>query len=63
MDAGTRFVFVTRMGLGAAYPLDEHLHLMRGTRYWHLSNARVEGIERNPSINASEGYVVSMWSL
>jgi hypothetical protein len=60
-QGGTHFNFLSRIGLGATYRLDEHLHLMFGARYWHLSNARFEGVDRNPNFNAVEGYVGLMW--
>lgn len=60
-QGGTHFNFVSRLGLGATFRLDEHLHLMFGARYWHLSNARIEGVDRNPNFNAIEGYVGLMW--
>lgn len=60
-QGGTHFNFLSRLGLGASYRLDEHLHLLFGARYWHLSNARIEGVDRNPNINGIEGYVGLMW--
>ena len=60
---GTRFNFVTRAGLGGTYRLDERLHLMLGARYWHLSNARIEGVERNPGVNGVEVYCGLMWEM
>ena len=62
-QGGTHFNFLSRVGLGATYRLDEHLHLMFGARYWHLSNARIEGEDRNPNINGAEAYVGLMWKL
>jgi hypothetical protein len=58
---GTHFNFVTRLGVGATYRLDEHLHLMFGARYWHLSNARIEGMDRNPNFNGMQVFVGLMW--
>lgn len=60
---GTNFNFIFRAGLGVTYQLDEHLHLLSGIRYFHVSNARLEGAERNPSINGAEGYVGLMWMI
>lgn len=59
---GTYFNFVTRTGLGATFQLREHLHLLGGVRYFHLSNARIEGSQRNPSINGIEGFLGLMWT-
>jgi len=61
-DAGTYFNFVTRTGLGATFQLREHLHLLGGVRYFHLSNARIEGSQRNPGINGVEGFLGLMWT-
>ena len=58
---GTHFNFISRFGLGATYRLDEHVHLMFGTRYWHMSNARIEGVDRNPNFNAAQVFVGLMW--
>ena len=60
---GTYFNFTTRTGIGATYQLQDNLYLIGGVRYFHLSNARIEGPERNPSVNGVEGYVGLMWKL
>ena len=59
---GTYFNFATRTGLGVTFQLREHLHLLGGVRYFHLSNARIEGSQRNPSINGIEGFLGLMWT-
>ena len=58
---GTRFNFVLRTGVGMTYELKSDVHLLAGVRYFHLSNAQIEGSERNPSINGIEGYVGVMF--
>jgi opacity protein-like surface antigen len=60
---GTHFNFITRVGLGATYQLKDNLYLIAGARYFHLSNARIEGSDRNPSINGVEGVLGLMWRL
>lgn len=60
---GTQFNFITRTGLGATARINNDVHLIFCIRYFHLSNARIEGIERNPSINGIEGYIGVMWML
>jgi hypothetical protein len=60
-QGGTHFNFISRIGLGATVRLDEHVHLMFGARYWHLSNARIEGTDRNPNFNGAQVYVGLMW--
>lgn len=59
---GTYFNFITRTGIGATYQLKEHTYLIGGARYFHLSNARIEGSIRNPSINGVEGFLGVMWT-
>jgi hypothetical protein len=58
---GTYYNYTIQTGPGVAWELSDHLFLMGGVRYWHLSNARLEGPVRNPSINAIEGYVGVMF--
>ena len=59
---GTRFNFIFRAGLGATWELRDNMHLIGGVHYVHLSNAQIEGSDRNPSINGIEGYVGLMWT-
>jgi hypothetical protein len=59
--AGTDFNFTGEFGLGATYHLCTNLHLMGGVRFFHLSNARLEGLHRNPDINSLAGYVGLMF--
>lgn len=54
---GTYFNFVLQPGVGATWQLNDRLFLLGGVRYWHLSNARIDGPLRNPSVNAVEGFV------
>ena len=54
---GTPFNFTTVAGAGIAYRLNGSTDLPTGVRYFHLSNARLEGPERNPSINGITGYL------
>lgn len=60
---GTRFSFITRAGLGVTHRLDERIDLLGGVRYFHLSNAQIEGDDRNPSINGVEIYIGILWRL
>ncbi len=60
---GTHFNFTFRTGLGVAYRIDEGVNLIGGVRYFHLSNARIDGGRgRNPSINGFEPYIGIMWT-
>lgn len=59
---GTYFNFVTRTGIGSTYHLKDNLYLISGVRYFHISNAKIEGRLRNPSINGLEGFAGVMWT-
>jgi hypothetical protein len=60
-SGGTDFNVAFRSGIGGTYQLDDHLHLLAGVRYFHISNAHLEGPRRNPSVNGIEGYFGVMW--
>jgi hypothetical protein len=60
---GTYFNFMEEAGLGATFQLKDNLHLLGGVRYFHLSNARLNGPLHNPSINASQFYLGVMIKL
>lgn len=59
---GTHFNFLFRTGLGATWRIADHTDLIVGLHYFHLSNARIKGYDRNPSINGIEGYMGVMWT-
>jgi hypothetical protein len=59
---GTHFNFMEDTGLGATYRLDDGVYLMGGVRYLHISNARIDGADRNPAINGLEGYFGVMFT-
>jgi hypothetical protein len=59
---GTHFNFITRAGPGLIVPIDDHSHLMLAARYWHLSNAQLEGAGRNPSLNGAELSIGWIWT-
>ncbi len=61
--SGTDFNFTIQTGLGAAYRLSDHTELMIGIRDFHLSNARLEGADRNPSLNGIQGYLGLMFRM
>ena len=54
---GTYFNFMEETGAGLTFQIRPNLHLIGGVRYFHMSNARLEGSMRNPSINATQGYL------
>ena len=53
---GTRFNFIEQAGIGVTCPLRGNAHLLLGVRYLHLSNAQIEGDDRNPSLNGVAAY-------
>jgi hypothetical protein len=55
--AGTYYNYMEVTGIGSTFQLKDNLHLIGGVRYYHLSNARLEGPTRNPSINGMQGYL------
>lgn len=50
---GTHVNFTPQIGLGATWQLNDQTYLFGGARYWHLSNAGMDGRQRNPSIDGS----------
>jgi hypothetical protein len=61
-QGGTHFNFITRAGPGVIVPVSDHSNLMLAARYWHLSNARLEGADRNPSLNGAELSIGWIWT-
>ncbi len=53
---GTYFNFTIRTGIGAMYRIKDNFYVLGGARYLHLSNAALEGVNKNPDINSVEGY-------
>ena len=62
-SSGTRFNFLTGLGLGVTKRLDARSNLLVGVRYFHLSNANSFGDDRNPALNGITGYVGVMFKL
>jgi hypothetical protein len=60
---GTDFNLTFKSGLGDTVRLGGQTYLLSGVRYEHLSNARMDGAARNPSLNAIEGYVGLLFKL
>lgn len=57
-DTGTGFNFTPRAGFGATIKLGESANrLVLGVRWHHISNARIDGEDRNPSRDGVMGYV------
>jgi hypothetical protein len=60
---GTYFNFMEEAGLGTTIQIKDHLHFLGGVRFFHMSNARINGPEHNPSINATQVYAGIMFKL
>ena len=54
---GTCFNLTIHTGIGLERPLSDKVDLIAGIRYFHLSNARIDGPSRNPSLNGPEVYI------
>lgn len=54
---GTYFNFTAKLGIGATWRLADQLYLVGGVNYFHLSNAAIRGINRNPDLNATQPYL------
>lgn len=54
---GTYFNFTAKLGIGATWRLADQLYLVGGVNYFHLSNAAIRGISRNPDLNATQPYL------
>jgi opacity protein-like surface antigen len=54
---GTYFNFTFHTGIGLERPLSDKVDLIAGIRYFHLSNARIDGASHNPSLNGPEVYI------
>ena len=59
---GTSFNITFRSGPGLTYRVTDNFYLIGGARYFHLSNASLEGRDKNPSINGVEGYFGVMFT-
>lgn len=62
-EEGTHFNTTLQMGFGLLYPINEDVSFVGGIRYYHLSNARRRGNDRNPSLNGPAFYVGVQFSL
>jgi hypothetical protein len=61
-DEGTHFNFTYQAGVGMTLGLTDHLHLIGGVKFVHVSNGFIEGRDRNPVFNSYGGYVGLMWT-
>lgn len=55
-EGGTNFNFTLQAGFGATFQLNEDLILMGGLKWYHISNARTEGIENNIGFDSAMIY-------
>lgn len=54
---GTYFNFTAKLGVGATWRLADQFYLVGCVNYFHLSNAAIRGINRNPDLNAVQPYL------
>jgi hypothetical protein len=62
-QGGTRFNFFTQVGVGVTHALPGGPHLLLGARFAHVSNANIEGDDRNPSVNGVSAYAGLLFRL
>jgi Lipid A 3-O-deacylase (PagL) len=56
-SGGTQFDLMPKIGMGVTYQItDSGVRLQAGVRWHHVSNARIEGDERNPARDAAMIY-------
>jgi opacity protein-like surface antigen len=53
---GTQFNFTEQAGVGLKYRLTDHVSLIGGSRYAHISNADKNGDANNPGFDGFGGY-------
>jgi hypothetical protein len=56
-NGGTNTNFTAQAGFGATYRLDDSVHLIGGVRWFHISNARRYGVDRNASTDGTAVYL------
>ena len=61
-EGGLRYNYTPRIGGGATVELRENLHLLGGVRFFHISNANLEGRDNNPSQDGAMYYVGVLWT-
>ena len=54
---GTYYNYILELGTGATFQIHDNIYLLGGIRYFHLSNAELEGPLHNPGINAGQAYI------
>lgn len=59
---GTNTSFTLQAGVGATYRLTDGMHLMGGARWFHISNARRRGRDRNPHTDGTSLYFGVMFT-
>lgn len=56
-DPGTHFNFTLQGGMGVTYDLTERLMPMTGLRWFHISNARIQGKDHNVGFDSPMFYI------
>jgi hypothetical protein len=60
---GSHFNFTVGVGAGFTVRMTERIDMMMGARFFHVSNAGLDGFHHNPSFNGAQGYVGLMFKL
>ena len=60
---GTHFNWTGKGGVGATVELRHGVHLVGGSRFFHISNGNLHGRDQNPSQDGIQGYVGVMFTL
>ena len=60
-DFGTHFNFTPQASVGATFRIDDNVHLYGGARYFHVSNAAIQGRDENPGLDAIGGFLGVMF--
>jgi hypothetical protein len=60
---GTKFNFTYQAGLGVSYHISQKIDLLARASFLHISNAFIDGRDRNPAFNGFGGYIGLMWRL
>jgi hypothetical protein len=60
-DNGTSFNWIAQGGGGFLWRIGQRTYGVTGVRVLHLSNANLQGADRNPDINAVGGYAGLGW--
>ncbi|MBC7821626.1 MAG: acyloxyacyl hydrolase, partial [Planctomycetaceae bacterium] len=61
-EGTTNFNFVSRLGPGFTYLLEDNCHLIGGVDWLHISNAEIAGAPRHGGLNSAQFYLGLLWT-